>query len=260
MQQKAWKTKRCRRIKSVVYSRKKPVKIRLYHKEGGIGVGGRVALNATQAHYVRDVMRAKHGDAVLLFDGTHGEWLCRVSCISKKTVEVEAEKLLRKHVRTRTLVLCFALVKGEAMRNVVRQATEMGVTLFQPMRTEYSSVHDIDSRKCRLWAVEASEQCGRQDVPEVAPVVDFRTLRELHNPDRQFVLCDETGGGKPPREVLQNDREVWVIVGPEGGFSNEELCSCEDFCDKMSLGSRILKVDTAVVCALAYVNECYAHK
>ncbi|ASI47714.1 MAG: 16S rRNA (uracil(1498)-N(3))-methyltransferase [Anaplasma ovis] len=244
----------------MVYSRKKPIKIRLYHEEDGIRAGGMVTLNITQAHYVRDVMRAGHGDAVLLFDGTHGEWLCRIAYISKKTVEVEAEKLLRKHVRTRTLVLCFALVKGDTMRNVVRQATEMGVTLFQPMRTEYSSVHDIDPRKCRLWAVEASEQCGRQDVPEVAPVVDFRTLCEFHNSDRQFVLCDETGGGKPPREVLRNNRDVWVIVGPEGGFSNEELRSCEDFCNKISLGPRILRVDTAVVCALAHVNECYAYE
>ena len=244
----------------MVYSRKKPVKVRLYHEEGGIRASGRITLNVTQAHYVRDVMRAKHGDAVLLFDGTHGEWLCRVSCISKKTVEVEAEKLLREHVHTRTLVLCFALVKVDIVRDVIRQATEMGVTLFQPIRTEYSSVRDLDSRKCHLWAIEASEQCGRQDVPKVASAVDFRTLRELRNPDRQFVLCDETGGSRPPREVLHNNRDVWVIVGPEGGFSNEELYFSEDFCDKISLGPRILRVDTAVVCALAHVNECYTRE
>ncbi|ACZ49213.1 putative methyltransferase [Anaplasma centrale str. Israel] len=243
-----------------MYPRKKPVKIRLYHEGDEIRTGARVTLNSSQARYVRDVMRARHDDAVLLFDGIRGEWLCRISCISKKTVEVEAETLSRKHVRTRTLVLCFALVKSDTVRNVVRQATEMGVTLFQPIRTEYSSVHDVDSKKCHLWAVEASEQCGRQDVPEVAPVVDFRTLCEFHNPERQFVLCDETGGGRPPYEVLHGGRDVWVVVGPEGGFSDEELRLSENFCDKMSLGPRILRVDTAVVCALAHVNEYYTYK
>ncbi|MCU7611943.1 16S rRNA (uracil(1498)-N(3))-methyltransferase [Anaplasma capra] len=238
-------------------SRKKPIKVRLYNEDSKVGVGGRVVLDAGQAHYVRDVMRARCNDVISLFDGMRGEWLCRISCISHKTVEVEIEKPLKEYVPTRDLVLCFALVRNDIVRSIVRQSTEMGVTLLQPVYTKYSSVSDIDRRKCRLWAIEASEQCGRQDIPQVAPVVDFIALREFCSPERQFVLCDETGTGKPPREVLRGDRDAWVIVGPEGGFSGEELHFSEGFCDKISLGPRILRVDTAVVCALAYANDCY---
>ncbi|MGN7661726.1 MAG: 16S rRNA (uracil(1498)-N(3))-methyltransferase [Anaplasma sp.] len=236
-------------------SKKKPVKIRLYCKDAGsTGVGGVVVLDGDLAHYVRDVMRAQLSEVVLLFDGVQGEWSCRVVGISRKAVEVEIEELVRGCVPTKALVLCFALVKGDVTRSIVRQATEMGVTLIQPIRTEYSSARDINLEKCRAWIAEASAQCRRQDIPNIAPAMNFSALRELHNCERQFVLCDETGAGGLPRDVLRNDKEMWVIIGPEGGFSHKELNFADGFCDKISLGSRILRVDTAVVAALSYAN------
>ncbi|MGN7678746.1 MAG: 16S rRNA (uracil(1498)-N(3))-methyltransferase [Anaplasma sp.] len=236
-------------------SKKKPVKIRLYCEGvGNAGIGGAVVLDGDRAHYVRDVMRAQLSEVILLFDGVHGEWSCRIIGISRKAVEVEIEELIREYVPTKTLVLCFSLVKGDVTRSIFRQATEMGVTLIQPIRTEYSSARDINLERCRAWVVEASAQCGRQDIPNIAPVLNFSALQGLHNCKRQFVLCDETGAGGPPRDVLRHDRDIWVIVGPEGGFSHEELNFAEGFCDKISLGSRILRVDTAVVAALSYAN------
>ena len=233
-------------------NKKKYAKVRLYHGEGLLEPGEEVALAGKNAHYVKDVMRAKANDVIVLFDGVKGDWSCKISKVERNLVVARVEFLLRAHEKTGRLTLCISLVKHEIMRNVVRQATEMGVTLIQPIVTEYSVLGGTSVQKCVSWAIEASEQCGRCDIPEVAPVIEFRDLDRLGH---AFVLCDETGGGQMPNNALRGKTNLAIIVGPEGGFSKNELEYANGFCSKMSLGSRILKVDTAVVAALAYVNE-----
>ena len=236
-------------------NRKKYAKIRLYHGEGSLEPGKEVVLVDKNAHYVRDVMRAKNRDVIVLFDGVHGDWSCTILGMSRSQVVVSVECLIRAYAPRDSLTLCISLVKHDSMRNVVRQATEMGVTLIQPVVTEYSAVSSINVQKCALWAIEAAEQSGRCDVPDIAPTVDFDGLSHM---SKTFVLCDETGQGQMPCEVLHGKTDVAVIVGPEGGFSKSELEYSNRFCAKMSLGSTILRVDTAVVAALSYVNEYYA--
>ncbi|MDB1135595.1 16S rRNA (uracil(1498)-N(3))-methyltransferase [Candidatus Anaplasma sp. TIGMIC] len=232
--------------------KKKHVKIRLYHSEGLLDSGAEVVLNSDKAHYVRDVMRAKTSDPVVLFDGVQGDWFCVISKISSRYVKVRVETLVREYVASRELTLFISLVKKEAMRNVVRQATEMGVTLIQLIRTEYSAAGQMSTDKLRTWAIEAAEQCGRHDIPVIPPVMAFR---ELHTLGKKLILCDETGGGQVPGKLLHGKSNVGVIIGPEGGFSRDELDYAATFSESMSLGSRVLRVDTAVVAALAYVNE-----
>ncbi|WP_249548850.1 16S rRNA (uracil(1498)-N(3))-methyltransferase [Anaplasma phagocytophilum] len=234
--------------------KKKPVKIRLYYSDSALNKGEKVVLRSDQAHYIRDVMRARISDAVVLFDGVTGDWFSTISEISRKEVKVRVEYLVSEYVKSRDLMLCIALVKQDTMRSVVRQATEMGVTQIQPIRTEYSVVSDINVQKCRQWALEAAEQCKRHDIPEIASVMEFARLNNL---GKELVLCDETGKGRMPAEVLCGKENLGIIIGPEGGFSERELVCAESFCEKMSLGHRIFRVDTAVVAALAYVNEHY---
>lgn len=234
--------------------RKKQAKIRLYYKEAPLSVGCLLSLEGDMAHYVRDVMRARVADCVILFDGVFGEWVCVVEEISRRTVLIRVECLSKEYVKTPDLSLCISLVKLDTMRNVVRQATEMGVTLMQPVLTEYSSVRSVSVQKLRKWAIEAAEQCCRQDVPLINETIGFGSLKDL---EKQLVLCDETGRGEAPSKVLHGLKDLGVVIGPEGGFSNDELRYAEAFAGKMSLGSRILRVDTAVVAALSYVNEHY---
>ena len=233
--------------------KKKFSKIRLYYNgDSPLQKGASVRLFSEKAHYVKNVMRAKLGDSVLLFDGISGEWSCVISCITGDRVEVSVNELLKEYLPSRKLALCISLVKTDTMRSVVRQATELGVTLIKPVRTEYSSVNDVNIEKCRLWAIEAAEQCGRLDIPEIASVGTYDQIPEL---GYRTILCDETGGGRKPQDVICGEGDLCIVIGPEGGFSHNELRMAESFCEKMSLGSRILRVDTAVVAALVYVNE-----
>ncbi|QJC27646.1 ribosomal RNA small subunit methyltransferase E [Anaplasma platys] len=235
-----------------MFQKKKQVKIRLHYNEMSLKEGCSLTLKGDQAHYVRDVMRAKPSDAVMLFDGTYGDWTCIIEEISRSGVLLRVEALSGEYMKTPDLTLCISLIKPDTMRSVVRQATEMGVTVIQPVLTEYSSVRNINIQKCWKWAVEAAEQCCRQDVPVIKETMGFYDLRDLES---QLILCDETGKGEAPARVLCGVENLGIVIGPEGGFSEKELLYSEAFAGKMSLGSRVLRVDTAVVAALSYVNE-----
>lgn len=89
-------------------------------------------------------------------------------------------------------------------------------------------------------------------IPEILSPIKFSDLQNCHN--RNFILCDETGKGNAPSEVFKDKKNIALIIGPEGGFSSNELNIADKFCQKLSLGERILKVDTAVVTALAYAG------
>ncbi|MDD9331459.1 MAG: 16S rRNA (uracil(1498)-N(3))-methyltransferase [Wolbachia sp.] len=229
-------------------------KVRLYVEETLLQ-DINLALNPQQSHYICNVMRLKKHDNIFLFNGKDGEWLGKILEIQRKSVQVRLIKCVKAQQHEENLYLYCALVKSTALSNIIRQATEMGVTCIQFILTEHTVVKNVNSERIRLQAIEAAEQCERMRIPEILSPISFYDLPDYQ--DKNFILCDETCKGKSSSEVLKNKKEVAIIVGPEGGFSASELVFADKFCQKLRLGSRILRVDTAVVAALAYVNEHY---
>ncbi|ABD44999.1 RNA methyltransferase, RsmE family protein [Ehrlichia chaffeensis str. Heartland] len=215
-----------------------------------------VILDNIASHYICHVMRAAKLDEVKLFNGRDGEWIGEIFELSSNT-KIRVNELIRRQYVPKSLTLCLSIVKNTALQNVIRQATEMGVTFIQPIYTQHIATSNINLSKCKKWAIEAAEQCGRLDIPDISFPIDFIDLKQLKTDDNNFVICDETGKGHPPSEVLKGKNNVHIIIGPEGGFSNDELSFAYSFCDGLSLGTTILRVDTAVVSALAYVKEYY---
>ncbi|QGR02556.1 16S rRNA (uracil(1498)-N(3))-methyltransferase [Ehrlichia ruminantium] len=215
-----------------------------------------ITLNTLVSHYIYKVMRAIQCDQIKIFNGKDGEWLCDIYELSSN-IKIRVNKLTRKQVYSKNLTLCFAIVKSSTLPNIIRQATEMGVTVLQPIYTQHIATSNINLEKCKKWAIEASEQCERLDIPEISNPISLTDLKKLKTTNNNFIICDETGKGKKPVETLTNKENIHIIIGPEGGFSAEELNFAYTFCDGLSLGTRILRVDTAVVSALSYVNEYY---
>ncbi|AHC39271.1 16S rRNA methyltransferase [Ehrlichia muris AS145] len=215
-----------------------------------------ITLDNLASHYICHVMRATKFDKIKLFNGRDGEWIGEIFELSNNT-KIRVNELVREQIITKDLTLCFSIVKNTVLQNVIRQATEMGVTFMQPIYTKHIATSNINLDKCRKWSIEAAEQCGRLDIPYIASPINFTDLKNLKTSDNNFIICDETGKGDYPSEILKNKNNIYVIIGPEGGFSNDELNFAYSFCDGLSLGTTILRVDTAVVSALAYVNEYY---
>lgn len=225
-------------------------KIRLYVEEA-LSQNVSLALHPRQSHYIYNVMRLKKYDNLSLFNGKDGEWLGEVVNISRKLTKVTLKECTKQQQYEENLYLYCAMVKSGALGNIVRQATEMGVTCIQFISTERTVVKNINLSRAKLQAIEAAEQSGRMSIPEILPPINFCELPDSQS--KNFVLCDETGKAD---KVLKGKKNVAIIVGPEGGFSSYELDLADKFCQKLSLGKRILRVDTAVVAALTFTNWC----
>ncbi|MGL9732751.1 MAG: 16S rRNA (uracil(1498)-N(3))-methyltransferase [Wolbachia sp.] len=226
-------------------------KIRLY-VEKTLTQGVSLELSPKQSHYICNVMRLKKNDNISFFNGRDGEWLGEIVDILHKLAKATLKECIKRQQYEENLYLYCAMVKNAALSNIIRQATEMGVTCIQFISTEYTVVKNFNLDRAKLQVIEAAEQCGRTSIPEILPPINFLDLPDSH--DKNFILCDETDQGKHPNEVLKNKKNIAIIVGPEGGFSHNELSFADKFSQKLNLGKRILRVDTAVVAALTLAS------
>ena len=120
-----------------------------------------------QAHYLNSVMRRKAGDLVTIFNGSDGEWLARIFEPSRKTVGFELLSQARPQQAEPDCWLCFALLKRQKTDLVVEKATELGVSVIQPIVTERTQADHVNLERLRAIAIEAAEQCERLVVPEI---------------------------------------------------------------------------------------------
>ena len=216
-------------------------------------------LDRGRSHYLKDVMRLAPGDAVALFNGRDGEWLGRVESAAKRGVALCIESRLAPQPDAVDLWLLFAPLKRGPSELIVAKAVELGASALVPVMTEHTSVSRIRAERMRLLAIEAAEQCGRCDVPEVREAAPLAALLDGWPEDRRLVFCDESGRGRPIVEFLIEARDGgaagrWaVLIGPEGGFSEQERARLRSrpFVHPVDLGPRLLRAETAAIAALA---------
>lgn len=149
--------------------------------------------------------------------------------------------------------LIFAPVKKDNTDFIVQKATELGVRKIIPVLTRYTISERVKKERFIAQTIEAAEQCRRVDLPEVAEVIDFENLLKCWPTDRKLYYLDETLNSKPPLQAFINEDKCAVLVGPEGGFSLQELEQLRKapFATGVTLGNRILRAETAAVAALA---------
>ena len=220
--------------------------------------GGALTLEKDQSLYLAAVLRKSVGDEVVLFNGRDGAWLCRLTGDSKKSVSLEVVEQIARQTPPSDLWYGFAPLKNERLDYVIQKAVEMGAGTIQPVMTQYTQVHRLKSERLAANAIEAAEQCEVLSVPVIAPEIALDRLldgwTEAHG-DRKLIFADEGEASSSPVETLTalRGQRVGLLVGPEGGFSDEERGKLRalPFVVPISLGPRILRADTAAVAALA---------
>lgn len=225
----------------------------------GSSTGDRHTLEEGPAHYAAHVLRLRAGGEIRLFSGQSGEWRATITAISKKAVEVQLCEQVRKPEASPDIWLCFAPVKNEKIDFLARRATELGVSTLQPVRTRHTVISRINEERLIANMIEASEQCGRLDVPELKPYLPLDVLLTGWDKSRLLFHADESGNARPIHEVLPNcthGTKAAVIIGPEGGFSREErdMLRLLPYIKPVTLGPRILRAETAALAALAHVQ------
>ncbi|HVC94176.1 MAG TPA: RsmE family RNA methyltransferase [Pirellulales bacterium] len=227
----------------------------------------RVTLGGEEAHHLIHVLRAKAGLAVTLFDGVGSEFSARIERVGRTEVElaVEGSALVSRELAIE-LTLAVALPKGDRQRWLVEKVVELGVRRLVPLQTDRSVAEPLEKALIRLrrTVIEASKQCGRNRLMEIAPPRNsIEWFAEpgsigVADPSRRRAMADPRGaiGAREWCETLRSTtamRSALVAVGPEGGWTDSELeLARAHGWDVLSLGPRILRVETTAVALAAF--------
>jgi 16S rRNA (uracil1498-N3)-methyltransferase len=218
-----------------------------------------VEADASQFNYLVNVLRMEQDSEILLFNGRDGEWLARLVFPSRKKLVLMPLSQTRVQPPAPDLVYLFAPLKTGRLDYLVQKAVEMGAGTLQPVMTQHVQGKITNLDKLRANVIEAAEQCGILAVPPVAQPAKLTDLLETWDESRRIIYCDEGDAGQNPLPLLQQieERKLALLVGPEGGFSEDEraLLRSKPFISAIPLGPRILRADTAAVAALAVVQS-----
>ncbi|MER8367506.1 16S rRNA (uracil(1498)-N(3))-methyltransferase [Mesorhizobium sp. M0306] len=224
----------------------------------GLGPDTEFDIGPQQSHYLSHVLRLGEGAELLVFNGRDGEWSAAIATKSKKAVRLKVLELQRPQPRLPDLIYCFAPLKQGRLDYLVQKAVEMGAGILQPVITQHTQVAKPGIERLRANVVEAAEQCGILAVPELREAEKFERLLSNWDRERRLIFCDEDASTNNPLPALQAVREnkLGLLVGPEGGFSDEErrMLRAQPFVTAIPLGPRILRADTAAVAALALIQ------
>jgi 16S rRNA (uracil1498-N3)-methyltransferase len=226
--------------------------------EADLARGTTVPCTPAQANYLRNVLRLKGGDTVLVFNGRQGEWRAALVEAGKRDVALAVEAKVREQSDGPDLDYLFAPLKRARLDYMVEKATEMGAARLRPVLTRRTVAERVNLERMRAHTIEAAEQCGILRLPEIAAPEKLERVVAGWDAARALVFCDEDSEEACPFTALARIRPgpVAVLIGPEGGFdpTERELLSSQPFVTRISLGPRILRADTAAVAALALVN------
>jgi 16S rRNA (uracil1498-N3)-methyltransferase len=238
------------------------VRLTRVYTEGALAAGSELSLTGSAAAHVSRVLRLRAGDALTLFNGSGGESAGTILSSKGGTVTVAVGEA-REPVRESPLrtILAQGVSRGERMDLTVQKATELGVSLILPVLTERSVVRldaQQTARKLGHWrkiAVAACEQCGRNRLPEItAPVSLKEMLRTDLKASTHLLLSPEAT--LRVAELPRPTSGVTVLIGPEGGLTDEEDESVRaaGFL-AVRLGPRVLRTETAALAALALLQR-----
>lgn len=214
--------------------------------------GAQLALDEGQSRYLSAVMRQVVGDTVAVFNGRDGEWQATVTSIGKRVVTLTVLSQTRPLQLGPDLDLVIALVKRARLEIIVEKAAELGVRRVLPVNTERTNVDHLRMERLRAIAMEASEQTGRLDVPEITEPMKLDRLVIDWDPARRLLFCDEAGDAPTVLEAVTAPGPWAILIGPEGGFSPAERDRLRllPYATPATLGPRILRADTAAISAL----------
>jgi 16S rRNA (uracil1498-N3)-methyltransferase len=221
--------------------------------------GERARLVGPEAHHFLHVMRGTAGAEILVFDGGGAEYLARAVAATRSQVELQiVERLEADRELSIAITLGVSLPKGDRQRWLVEKVVELGVGRLMPLATQRGVAQPTLAALARLRraVVEASKQCGRNKLLEIAPATGWAAWLESAPPGVARALAhpcsaESDQDRQTPATFLRRlagASEVWFAVGPEGGFTDQEVTQATAAgWDLIDLGPRILRVETAAV-------------
>lgn len=232
---------------------------RFYTSEHLAGQDTMTLRDEAALHQLRDVFRLAKGDRVIFFNGDGLDYIYEARIISKKEAEFGFVETTQSITVSKKVTLYMSLIKKDNFEMVLEKCTEIGVTHFVPVISERTQSKNLNIERALKIMKEASEQCGRGDVPTIGETMNLEdVLRE--NPD--VIVFDMEGKeirnsnveARNKSEILNGEKEIKILIGPEGGWGEREMQSFKNLSvETFKLGDTVLRAETAAMVATALV-------
>jgi 16S rRNA (uracil1498-N3)-methyltransferase len=205
-------------------------------------------------HQMKNVLKLQKEEKFIFFNGDKNEYLSHIVSYSKKNeVEIEIDDVTQNHVSfPKEVFLFFSLIKKDNVDWILQKGTEVGVSHFIPVISSRSEKKELNMERAQKILVEASEQCGRNIPPQLHPLMKLENV--FNEFDLSFIVFEKDSPAL--KEEILTDTSIGLFVGPEGGWSKEELALFKEkggrFC---SLGETTLRAETAAIVGSALIQE-----
>jgi 16S rRNA (uracil1498-N3)-methyltransferase len=235
-----------------------------FYLDHTLEIGTHCELPEDLSHHI-GVLRLKAGDTITLFNGRGGEFNATLSLIEKRSVTADVKTFdAREAEPGHALTLAQALPEGSKMDWVIEKAVELGVTAIQPLIAARSVVRLNDERankKLMHWrsiVASAAAQCGRNRLPSVAMPQAFSSWIDQHDLHPRIVLSPRGQQSLTHWAKHRPPQAITLIIGPEGGLSEaEEQAAVARGALCLSMGSRVLRTETAGIAAMAVLHALW---
>jgi 16S rRNA (uracil1498-N3)-methyltransferase len=213
--------------------------------EADLAEGRAVFLSPDQMHHASNVLRLKTEDLVRVFNARCGEWNCKIVDVKKRCVEIQS-LFCNSRIEEGPRVAC-SLINAKRFDFFLEKATELGVSEIIPIISQYTQHKDLNRLKAEQKIILACEQSRRLSIPVLKETIMIENFLKKYTLSYQILVGDERCFGVKLASVLR--KESIFLVGPEGGFSQEEynLFDAYQNIKKFSFGNNILRTETAAV-------------
>lgn len=221
-----------------------------------------VTITGSDVNHIRNVLRMKTGETIRVSNQSGCDFFCTIAEVGEDFVQADILSVDEKGTELPSRIYLFqALPKGDRMETVIEKAVELGVYEIIPVAMKYCVVK-LDEKKAagkvKRWqaiAESAAKQSKRSMIPKIHEVMSYKdaVTYAMECDVRLVPYENELGmqGTKAALATIKPGDSVSVMIGPEGGFAQEEIAAVRDSMQVISLGKRILRTDTAGICTMS---------
>lgn len=231
--------------------------------EDGVNSGSEIRISGSDYNHIKNVLRMKKGEEVLISDGKDREYLCAIADITEEEVILSIEDIMGTSRELPTKITLFqGLPKGDKMEQIIQKTVELGVTEIVPVAMKRCVVK-LDAKKAgkkvERWngiALSAAKQSKRGIIPEVKDVVTYQDAVKIAADMDAFLVPYENAegieGARKLVDSMKGKKSIAIFIGPEGGFEDSEIeLALKHGANTLTLGKRILRTETAGMCMLS---------
>lgn len=214
-----------------------------------------ITLEQDDFNHLIHVLRCKVGDIIGIFNNIHGEFRAEIIAINKKNLLIEVlEKIREPIVYNHNLHLAYAPLKKDATDCLLEKATELGVNTITQIISARCVNNPLDVNKINSKIINATQQCERLDVPTTNPTFKLKDFVTQYQSKAHIFWLNEFFLGSTLTTTLRDIQliypEIIFLIGPEGGFAQEEVDFLRQYTTAVYFNANILKAETAAIASL----------